>query len=285
MCSAKKKILLLGGSGYIGSKIHNYYKDKWAYDVKNISTSDLDLRLYKSVDKLSSLYDETTTIIFLAAVKRQRSDSLNSFSDNLLIATNICHSLLKKKVGYLIYLSSSAVYGEKNEQENYDENAILAPTSYYGLSKLSIENILTFAKSQGHIQKLCILRPTTIYGDIHAPTYCPSGLLGQAMNDKVITLWGDGQELRDFFNIELVVEVISTLVESQKEIILNLVTGDSVSFNEISRTINSYIPDLVVLHKTRSYPVVNHTYNNRLLKDNFDLDITSTVKWIDSYFR
>ena len=57
-------------------------------------------------------------------------------------------------------------------------------------------------RNEKNIHNLAILRPTTIYGDINIPTYCPSGFIRKALKENKIELWGNGDEVRDFFHIE-----------------------------------------------------------------------------------
>ena len=51
---------------------------------------------------------------------------------NIKIGITVLNALQKKPVKNLIYLSSCAVYGEKNNQLNFTENSTINPTSFYG---------------------------------------------------------------------------------------------------------------------------------------------------------
>ena len=64
---------------------------------------------------------------------------------------------------------------------------------------------------------MLILRPTTIYGpnELIVPN-TPSGFLRKAIDNRGISLWGDGSEIRDFLFIEDLVEIISKIRESEE---------------------------------------------------------------------
>ena len=109
----KSHILILGGTGFLGRSLNNSNISK-NFEITNINSKILDLRKNDLVDKLIELYDEKSTIIFLSAVKRNFGDSLYSYEMNIKIALTVINAIQKKPIQNLIYLSSCAVYGEKN---------------------------------------------------------------------------------------------------------------------------------------------------------------------------
>ena len=281
----KNHILILGGTGFLGkslnkSEISNKFK------LTNISSKVLDLRQNNIVEKLVDLYNENSTIIFLSAVKRNLGDSLSTYEMNLKIGINVIKAIQKKPVKNLIYLSSCAVYGERNNQLNFTESSKINPTSFYGASKVAIEELLNLIKNRNQIENLIILRPTTIYGDINIPTYCPSGFIGSAIKEKKIDLWGDGNETRDFFYINDFVEVIENILDNPTNLILNLCSGKSTTFNQLANKILFHLKKTEIKSKPRTNNFVNHTYNNKKLKKQItNLKIQNPIDWIDYFFK
>ena len=102
---------------------------------------------------------------------------------NIKIALTVINAIQKKPIQNLIYLSSCAVYGEKNNLFKVSENSQLNPTFSMGL-KVAIEELIN--ANEKNIHNLAILRPTTIYGDINIPTYCPSGFIRKALKENKI---------------------------------------------------------------------------------------------------
>ncbi len=278
----KPKILILGGTGFLGKSINDCEKIKKNFEITNINSKELDLRENELVDNLIQLYNENTTIIFLSAVKRNLGDSIKTYKMNMDIAMTVVHAIQRKPVKNLIYLSSCAVYGEKNNQFKYSENSKINPTSFYGSSKVAIEELLKLMSNTNRIENLTILRPTTIYGDINIPTYCPSGLVGKSISEKNIELWGDGSELRDFFYIKDFIEVINYFLKNPKNIVLNICSGKSTTFKDLAQKIASKIEKIEIKNKLRTNELVNHTYNNQLLRKHIpELKIENPLQWID----
>ena len=281
-----KHVLILGGTGFLGSEINKYFLKCKGYKVDNISSKEIDLRKRELSKDLNKLYHENSTIIFLSAVKRHLGDSFNTYRMNTQIGETVASALENKPVKDLIYLSSCAVYGEKNNQDNYTEDSPINPTSFYGASKVSNEILLRLMRNNSNIQNLSILRPTTIYGNIDINSYCPSGFVGNSIKEKKIELWGKGEEKRDFFNVDNFVEVICFLIEKPTNITLNLVTGSSFSFYDLTKLISAHIKQVEIINKPRTNPFVNHNYNSeKILKTFSELNIKKPPEWINQFFK
>ena len=133
----KDKILILGGSGFIGEAILHWIKRNNSLEYLVIDKKDINLYETAAITSLDEIIKkfEPTIVIVLAAVKRQDGDSKDLRRFNNLISENITTVLSKYKIN-TIYVSSCAVYGEKNYQENYSELSPLSPTSEYVRHKL-----------------------------------------------------------------------------------------------------------------------------------------------------
>ena len=149
----KSHILILGGTGFLGRSINNSNISK-KFEITNINSKRLDLRKNDLVEQLIELYDEKSTIIFLSAVKRNLGDSLSSYEMNIKIALTVISAIQKKPIQNLIYLSSCSVYGEKNNQVKVSENSELNPTSFYGASKVAIEELLKLMQNENKIKRV-----------------------------------------------------------------------------------------------------------------------------------
>lgn len=282
----KKHILILGGTGFLGSNLKKKLNQNQNLNIQSISSKEIDLTKQDSYSKLVNFYEEASTIIFLSAVKRNLGDTYETYEKNTQICINVSKALKIKPIRNLIYLSSCAVYGEKNNQIQFTETSELNPTSFYGASKISNENLISLMKNENKIKILTILRPTTIYGDINISTYCPSGFIGKALKNKKIELWGDGTEKRDFFYIEDFVAVIELLINNPTNTILNLVTGKSISFLDLSDYISKYNDNLVITMKERTNNMVNHSYNSEKLNKFMPIfKFQDPISWIEKFYK
>lgn len=140
----KEKILVIGGCGYIGSKLYNFLVEKdfdvssvdleWFGNPARIPNNKIDYR------ELSSWFiGQFDTIILLAGhcnPKMCEGSPLSSFKNNVENFVNLCGKLCSTQK--FIYASSIGVYGKA---KIVDEESILgAPINYYDLSKSIIDN-------------------------------------------------------------------------------------------------------------------------------------------------
>ncbi len=160
-----KKILVVGGAGYIGSHIVQLLCDK-NYEVfvfDNFSTgfnSNIDERVSKVIEgdirnssDLDSAFKNEIDVIFHFAANKAAGESMEKpgkYADNNLIGTlNLLNKSIENNVKYFVFSSSAAVYGNP-QYLPIDENHPKNPTNYYGYTKLAIEeNLEWFSKLKG----------------------------------------------------------------------------------------------------------------------------------------
>jgi nucleoside-diphosphate-sugar epimerase len=97
--------------------------------------------------------------------------------------------------------------------------------------------------------------------------YHPGGFYNNASIAKPISIWGDGLEVREFLHDADSAEALLKFVEQNAKGIINLVSGRSYSYASIIKYINKLYPGTAILHKVRSQPLVNHTYNPTLINE------------------
>ena len=256
------QIAVVGGAGFIGQSllkaIRNEHTNIFAIDKK-----DIDLSVDKNIDelKLRLKTSKVDVIIILAAVKRQDGDSKEIFHINNKITANICKSIqdLNCKI---IYYSSCAVYGEKNEQNKVDESYQFRPTSHYGEHKIISEERY---KKELDNDKLLIIRPPLIYDWQQKNGYQPGGFLESAKNQNQIFLWGDGREKREFVHREDAAQVTKLLIMQKCHGDVILASGKSYSYRSIAENIQKNTP-CKIIEKERSGAKVDHSYSNAKLK-------------------
>jgi len=190
-----KKILVTGGTGYIGS--HTVVKLLEAnYEVvilDNLSNSSMevnerinflankrfdfikgDIRDKKILESIFKKYQIGVVIHFAGSKSATESDinPLEYYENNVIGSLNLFKEMLKADVKKIVFSSSATVYGEPKEKK-CKENFPLLPTSVYGKTKLIIENILTDIQKANHKWKIINLR---YFNPIGAH---PSGILGE----------------------------------------------------------------------------------------------------------
>jgi nucleoside-diphosphate-sugar epimerase len=261
------KVLILGNSGFIGRALEAYIKKYAVYSVKGYSLDDFDLTDFKSAKNLLTDFDSNTTLILTAAIKRQFSDTLESFQKNLNIVENVCKLQQQKPLKRIIFFSSAAVYGEETHNINISEKTLVNPTSFYGISKYSGECLLKKICKDSNLTSVINIRPPLIYGPSDsAGTYGPSGFILNASEGKEIILWGDGSELREFIFLDDICYILNFLIGSSFEGEVNIVSGKSYCFSDIIDILKDKGFDLKLSSKHRSKDKADHAFDGALLK-------------------
>jgi len=200
---------------------------------------------------------------------------------------NLCRSLMEGKgFGHLIFLSSTAIYGEDIEYKYLNENTSSHGRSYYGLSKIHSENIIQQCFPNKGIKEVTILRAPTIYGpDEPDKSYGPFGFSLKASKKEDIVLWGDGSELREFVFIQDLIDIIKRTIDNKTYGTFNICTGKSVSFRDILAVIEKHSPHpLKLVQKERSKRKVDVQFDNSHFEKHFPdiifIDLESGIKRI-----
>ena len=284
-----KKILLVGGCGFIGHNLALYLKKLDAQPVivdslsvnnilsfadneiknKKLYTSILNSRIdllnsneikliiqdardYHLVSKIYNDIDPDI-IIHLAAVShanKSNKDPHSTFDHSLRTLENTLDYARIKKT-HVIYMSSSMVYGDFNSTD-VNEETVCKPIGIYGTLKLSGELLL---KSYKQVFDLpyTIIRPSALYGE-----RCVSRRVGQifienAIQNLDIAINGDGEDELDFTYIEDLVNGISLCCSNEKAInqTFNLTFGRSKKINDLVKILINEFPNVKVLYKEK----------------------------------
>jgi UDP-glucose 4-epimerase len=243
---APKRIVLLGNKGFIGSHLERALRPL-VKEYAGFHAETLDLA--RSADLLTDWFDLETAVVMTAGVKRQWGDSLDAFSQNVAMAVNVARVLEKHPVQRFLYFSSAAVYGEAHHDEAISEETPVRPTSYYGAAKFAAECVLSGCVA---------LRPPLVYGPGDTSrSYGPAGFAWSAKQGEPVTLWGGGEEKREFVYVGDVVKLVIGLLCHTYTGPLNLASGRSYTFAEAAHLAGARIQT-----KPRSKPKVDHGFDN-----------------------
>ncbi len=246
------RILITGGRGQVGSYLGERFSEnhkvtvldnfsnslnntKFSSDIKVIKD---DIRNRKVVNELA---DETDAIIHTAAqtsVTRSVEDPIYDADNNINGTLNLLEAARKSDVKHFIYISSAAVYG-KPKILPIDEEHPTNPLSPYGLSKLTGERYAILYYKLYGLPVVCV-RPFNIFSPRQNPNSPYSGVITKFIerigNNQDPTIFGDGNQTRDFVYIEDVVDVIFKAMEHKRAIgeIFNIGTGKSTRIKELA---------------------------------------------------
>ena len=284
-----KKILLVGGCGFIGHNLALHLKKKGhlpkiidSLAVNNIYSLDnseiKNQKLYKSILEnridllkennipltiedardyhgISKLYEwlKPDVIVHLAAVShanRSNKDPHTTFDHSLRTLENTL-DFAKQTKTHVVYMSSSMVYGNFETKE-VNEDSQCKPIGIYGTLKFCGELMV---KSYNQVFGLpyTIIRPSALYGE-----RCVSRRVGQifienAIQNLDIQINGDGEEKLDFTYIEDLITGIGICCENNKAIneTFNLTFGNARKINELIEVLKSEFPKIEVHYKEK----------------------------------
>ena len=140
-----KKILIIGGCGYVGSKLFNYLLDN------KYSVSSIDIELFgnpntknnkenfKNISKETlSEYSDVILLAGHSSVKMCETNLIGCFRNNVQYVIDLICKLSKNQK--LIYASSSSVYGNINRSLAHEDCEEYNAGSFYDLSKVEIDH-------------------------------------------------------------------------------------------------------------------------------------------------
>jgi len=261
------KYLVTGGAGFIGSHLVDRLieQNNEVTVIDNLSTG-REENLNPQVDfhqldicdfeKINPLFKGVDYVFHLAAIPRvpiSIKDPVGSSSVNIMGTINVFKAALDANVKRVIFASSSSIYGDQKELP-LRENMIPNPLSPYGLQKLVGEQ---FAKMFVNLYKIPIvcLRYFNIYGpriDFNSDYSLVLGkFLRLKMQNKPLTIFGDGEQTRAFCYVEDVVEANIKTAESKKikgGEIINIGQEKSYSINYLAELVGGkvqYLPPRV----------------------------------------
>lgn len=178
-----------------------------------------------------------------------------ALASNLALDAGLFQWALRHKPRHVVYFSSSAVYpvmmqtgtfGLHGANEQLHENmvdpdfsgigAVGLPDQLYGWAKLTGENLAWRAHQEG--LKVSVVRPFSGYGSDQEDTYPFPAFIDRALRrEDPFTVWGDGQQVRDFIHIDDIVGAVMAMVEEGIDGPVNLATGRATSLNDLARLV------------------------------------------------
>ncbi|MEY8430644.1 NAD-dependent epimerase/dehydratase family protein [Lachnospiraceae bacterium 48-42] len=260
----KKKILILGGAGFLGSNLCCYLRNQGygvcCFDVEYPAQRQKGIHYIKGDffndgELEDAVSDKDCIIHAISTVNPGNSNELymRGYGKDLLQTIRLCEMLAEKKIKMIFISSGGTVYGNHVKQP-IDENVLPSPINHYGNIKLSIENAMRTFNIQMNT-KFLIARVSNPYGqgqDFHKGVGFVDAVLKNTLEGNPVEIWGDGENVRDYVYISDVCEMMGCMVEYQgEEDTFNICSGTGVSQNEVIRIIRrmGLNPDVIYMKK------------------------------------
>lgn len=261
------KVLVVGGSGYIGSHMVRSLQASGKVPVvfDNLSTGHKafiprgclfyngDANSASDLKKVFSQHKFDAVMHFAASslVGESVEDPLKYYRNNVAAFTNLLGTMLEYRVKRMIFSSTAAVFGEPDEIP-LKETSKKLPANPYGRSKFFIEQILQDADKAYGIKYVSLryfnaagAHPSGDIGECHDPEthLIPNLMKALLKTGKPLTVFGtdyptaDGTCVRDYIHVDDLCEAhllaLKWLIKNKKSDVFNLGSGKGYSIKQI----------------------------------------------------
>ena len=248
------RFLVTGGAGFIGSHIveallrrshqvrilDNFStgkRENLPADQVNVEVLTGDVRESETVARAVAGMDGVFHEAALVSVPLSVKNPQDSFEINAKGTINVLDAARKAGVRRVVYASSAAVYGDQS-QLPLTETAPLRPLSPYGLDKMYGEQAGNLYSTL-YAQEAVALRYFNVYGPRQDPKSPYSGVISifvdAIRSGRPPTIYGDGEQTRDFVYVADVVEANLKAMFARYEgfKVFNVACGRQTSLNQL----------------------------------------------------
>jgi len=254
--------LITGGAGFIGSNIaERLVKDGQKVRViDNLSTGKVenmdsfiekaefvhgDLRYLNTVMEAMKDVDYVIHQAALPSVPRSVETPIESNDNNTNGTLNVLYAAKENGVKRVVYAASSSAYGESPTLPKV-ETMIPSPLSPYAVNKLIGEYYCSVFTTVYNLETVA-LRYFNVFGPRQDPTSYYSAVIPKfikaMLEGKQPTIFGDGEQSRDFTYIDNVVNANLLACKAPKAAghMMNLACGDRMTLNELSENLKDIL--------------------------------------------
>ena len=249
------KILVTGGSGFIGSHIVEHYQgiadeirvldnlrtgyrknlDGLAHVFIDGSVTDRD-----AVEKAVEGVDHVFHLAALVSVPESMAKPGECVDINIHGLLNVLEASAAAGVTKLVFASSAAIYGD-NPTVPKLESMLPEPKSPYAITKLDGEYYLDLFRRERGLETAAIR-----FFNVFGPRQDPKGayaaavpiFIEKALKGEDITVYGDGEQTRDFIYVKDIVGALSFAVETPGVTgVFNAGYGGQMTINDLANKI------------------------------------------------
>ncbi|GHV59905.1 UDP-N-acetylglucosamine 4-epimerase [Bacteroidia bacterium] len=214
------KISIIGGSGFVGTRLIGLLKEIPDVELFNIDKKEslqypeiTKIANVLDVDAMTGLLKGTDWVILLAAEHRDDVHPVSLYYDvNVKGAENTLVAMERNGIKRLIFTSSVAVYGLN--KENPEEETPVDPFNDYGKSKWQAECVLQAWSANHPDWNIRIIRPTVLFGEANRGNVY--NLLRQIASGRFMMI-GKGDNKKSMSYVGNIVAFILFLIENQKD--------------------------------------------------------------------
>lgn len=234
--SPPTSILILGGSGFIGTRLARRLASAGRpFRIADLRPSNAFPEAWVGCDvrdpsSLEGLFEGVDWVLNLAAEHQDDVQPLSRYHDvNVQGARHVCDAAARASVRRLLFTSSVAVYGLP--EGVVDEDGPLRPFNEYGRTKLAAEAVYQAWAAADAARSLVVVRPTVVFGE---------GNRGNVYNlfrqiaSKAFLMVGDGRNRKSLAYVENVAGFLQHCLQDRPGTSLfNYADGPDLSMDEL----------------------------------------------------
>tara|TARA_B100001093_G_C26781121_1_gene994675 strand:- start:805 stop:1680 length:876 start_codon:yes stop_codon:yes gene_type:complete len=263
-----KKILVIGGSGFLGSHVTDFLTSKkfevTVFDLKKskyLQDSNKfikgDISNYEHVAKAVKGNDIVYNFAGIADIKEANDNPHLAIEKNISGTNNILNACVKFKVKRFILASTVYVYSNQG--------------GIYKATKQCCE-ILTDTYSENKNLKTTILRFGSLYGPRANNFNFVSNIINEALTKGTITRKGSGNEIRNYIHVYDASKVCYDILQKKYENDMVLINGSrNIKIKEFLKMISEILNNKVKIKYVKQvneghYEITPYSFNPKIAK-------------------
>jgi UDP-glucose 4-epimerase len=295
-------VLITGGAGFIGSHLTDAllakgYAVRILDDLSTGKRSNLplhnprveliegDVADAELVARAAVGCQAVAHLAAVASVQASVDDPVKTHQSNFIGTLNVCEAMRQAGIKRVVFASSAAVYGNNGEGQAITEDTPKAPLTPYASDKLAGEQYLDFYRRQHGFEPV-VFRFFNIFGPRQDPSSPYSGVISifaeRAVKGLPIAVFGDGEQTRDFFYVQDLVDLVVQGIEKPvvEEGAVNVGLNATTSLNELLAALADVVGNLPTVSylPARSGDIKHSRASNQRLLARFDVPEPTPLK-------
>lgn len=276
------KCLVLGANGFIGSHLVDALVDAGhsvrAFDRPGSATRYVTKKaesFYGNFLNISDLENAVSGMDYVfhfvstTTPASAENDPLIDIETNIRMSIELFDICAAANIKRLIFASTGgAIYGDKGNNDPRREDELPLPISPYAIGKLTIENYLRYFKIKRNLDSI-VVRISNPYGErqmLHAKQGVIPIFIENLLENKPLTVLGDGTMVRDYIYVKDVARIITKIFDQPARFdVYNVGSG-------IPTTINEVVDAIKAVHLTE--PHIEHKETPITFVQNVTLDVS-----------
>lgn len=248
----KMKILITGGAGFIGSNLtKRLVKEGHEVTVLDnllrgnkidsgtftkINFVNGDVRDYELVKRVSQGVDLIFHLAAVLGVDVVADIPVETMDVETIGTRNIVNAAQANNVKKILYASTSGIYGHSAIESALTEEVLVDPRTSYAMAKRYNEIYLASNHEEKGLNAIC-LRFFNVYGGNQDNRMVVPRFFEQAIDGKDITVFGSGNQTRDFTYIDDTVEACIRLMDIKGYHIVNIANEEEWDITQVAKEI------------------------------------------------